>query len=146
MSSALFMQTLRSQWSVLDRLEDTVNPRPADFQEPRPISVEFSELLRNPVGALRRWLAGPETALKDPFLADLDPSESHQSGRFPVRPSRFEGFDLVEFPQRKAYIVETFEQPPGGVIVNRERHHDRSRDDIPILKIHSDFQTGMLTT
>src|SRR5215510_5336206 len=44
MSSALFMQNLRNQWPSLDRLEDTVNPLPTDFQEPRAISGEASEL------------------------------------------------------------------------------------------------------
>src|SRR3954470_4780325 len=44
MSSALFMQNLRNQWSSLDRLVDTVNPFPTDFQEPRAISCESSEL------------------------------------------------------------------------------------------------------
>src|SRR5215218_9321768 len=50
----------------------------------------------------------------------------------------------MAFSQRKAYIVESFEKSPRGVIVNVERHHDRSRDDVPILKIHSDFHAGML--
>src|SRR6185503_15237850 len=44
MSSALFMQNLRNQWSSLDRLEDTVNPSPTDFQEPRAISGVAGEL------------------------------------------------------------------------------------------------------
>src|ERR1044071_9368460 len=44
MSSALFMQNLRNQWPSLDRLEDTVNPLTTDFQEPRAISSETSEL------------------------------------------------------------------------------------------------------
>src|SRR3954462_5079107 len=44
MSSALFMQNLRNQWSSLDRLEDTVNPLPTDFQEPRAIWRGTSEL------------------------------------------------------------------------------------------------------
>src|ERR1700756_2945795 len=64
--------------------------------------------------------------------------------RFPVRTSRLEQLDLVEFPQRKAYIVEAFEQPPCGVVVNVERQHRRSRDDISILKIDSDFQPRAL--
>ena len=49
-----------------------------------------------------------------------------------------------EFLQRKAYIVESGKQSPGGVIVNRERHHHRSGGDISILKIHSDFQARIL--
>src|SRR5215218_8548642 len=44
MSSALFMQNLRNQWSALDRLVDTVNPLPTDFQEPRAIWGKASEL------------------------------------------------------------------------------------------------------
>src|ERR1700733_13660651 len=64
--------------------------------------------------------------------------------RFPVRTSRLEQLDLVEFPQRKAYIVETFEQSPCGVVVNLERQHRRSRGDISILKIGSDFQPRTL--
>lgn len=63
---------------------------------------------------------------------------------FPPRTSRLESLDLGELPQRKAYIVESFEQSPRGVIVNRERHHGCSGGDIPILKIHSDFQPGIL--
>jgi len=63
---------------------------------------------------------------------------------FPAGPTRFVRLDFIVFPQRNAYIVEPFEKSPGGVIVNVERHHDRSRDDVPILKIHSDFQTGLL--
>src|SRR6476659_9228555 len=63
---------------------------------------------------------------------------------FPAGPTRFVRLDFIAFPQRNAYIVEPFEKPPGGVIVNVERHHDRSRDDVPILKIHSDFHAGML--
>ena len=64
--------------------------------------------------------------------------------RFPARTSRLESFKLREFPQRKAYIVESFEQSPCGVIVNRERHHRRSGGDVPILKVHSDFQPRIL--
>ena len=64
--------------------------------------------------------------------------------RLPARTSRLESFDFGEFSQRKAYIVESFEQSPGGVIVNRERHHRRSGGDIPILKVHSDFQPRIL--
>src|ERR1700733_7363484 len=64
--------------------------------------------------------------------------------RFPVRTSRLEQLDLVEFPQRKAYIVESFEQSPCGVVVNLERQHRRSRGDISILKIGSDFQPRTL--
>src|SRR6202171_4472690 len=71
-------------------------------------------------------------------------SSGRQSVWLPARPARLVGLDLIEFPQRKAYIVESFEQSPGGVIVNRERQQDRSRGDIPILKIHSDFQARML--
>jgi hypothetical protein len=67
-----------------------------------------------------------------------------QGARFPARSTRFIRIDLIAFPQRNAYIVEAFEKSPGGVIVNVERHHDRSRDDVPILKIHSDFHAGML--
>src|SRR6201988_5086089 len=60
MSSALFMQNLRNQWSSLDRLEDTVNPLPTDFQEPRPFSCQASELSCPP------WppAEGPENGLK----------------------------------------------------------------------------------
>ena len=57
---------------------------------------------------------------------------------------RLEGLDLVEFPQRKAYIVETLEQSPSGVVVNLERQHRRSGGDISILKIGSDFQARTL--
>ena len=64
--------------------------------------------------------------------------------RLPARTSCLERFDFGEFPQRKAYIVESFEQSPGGVIVNSERHHHCSGGDIPILKIHSDFQPWIL--
>src|ERR1700733_5512695 len=64
--------------------------------------------------------------------------------RFPVRTSRLEQLDLVELPQRKAYIVETFEQSPCGLVVNLERQHRRSRGDISILKIGSDFQARTL--
>src|SRR5213083_1055545 len=64
MSSALFMQNLRNQWSSLDRLEDTVNPLPTDFQEPRAISGVAGELFGNllaPRGLLPR---APRTAVK----------------------------------------------------------------------------------
>src|SRR5690606_7522027 len=67
-----------------------------------------------------------------------------QSARFPARPTRLVGLDLILFPQRKGYIVESFEQPPGGVVINLERHHDGSRGHRPILKIHSDFQPRIL--
>ena len=60
--------------------------------------------------------------------------------RFPLRASRLERLDFVEFPQRKGYIVKTLEQSPSSVIVNLERQHRRSRGDISILKIGSDFQ------
>jgi hypothetical protein len=53
MSSALFMQTLRSQWSTLDRLEDTVNPFAAYFQEPRAVSRVTESSFGNPVGPHR---------------------------------------------------------------------------------------------
>src|SRR6476620_8196207 len=52
MSSALFMQNLRNQWPSLDRLEDTVNPLPTDFQEPRAISGVAGELFGNPLAPL----------------------------------------------------------------------------------------------
>ena len=52
--------------------------------------------------------------------------------------------DFVEFPQRKAYIVESLEQSPCGVIVNLERQQRRSGGDVAILKIHSDFQPRLL--
>ena len=64
--------------------------------------------------------------------------------RLPTRASCLECLDFREFSQRKAYIVEAFEQSPGGVIVNRERHHRRSGGDIPILKVHSQFQPWIL--
>src|SRR6478736_9695048 len=67
-----------------------------------------------------------------------------QSAWFPAGPTCFVRLDFIAFAQRKAYIVESFEKSPGGVIVNVERHHDRSRDDVAILKIHSDFHAGML--
>src|SRR5215213_9757390 len=52
MSSALFMQNLRNQWSFLDRLKDTVNPMTIDFQEPRAIQGVAGELPRNPLAPL----------------------------------------------------------------------------------------------
>jgi hypothetical protein len=52
MSSALFMQNLRNQWSSLDRLEDTVNPMTTDFQEPRAISGVARQVFGNPLAAL----------------------------------------------------------------------------------------------
>jgi hypothetical protein len=56
----------------------------------------------------------------------------------------FEDLDLRLFPQRKAYIVEPFEQSPCRVVVNLERQQDRSGSQGPIVKIHSDFQAWML--
>src|SRR6185437_16912031 len=45
-----------SQWSSFrNRLADTVNPYPLDFQEPRAISVPSNLNFRNPVAALDRW-------------------------------------------------------------------------------------------
>src|SRR5262245_61485468 len=141
MSSALFIQNLRNQWSSLDRLEDTVNPLPTDFQEPRAISCEPSELSCPPW----RPAEGPENRVeRRRFRLAGAHSSRWQSAWFPMRSTRLEGLDFIEFPQRKAYIVKSLEQAPGGVIVNLERHHDRSRDDIPILKIHSDFRPRML--
>ena len=64
--------------------------------------------------------------------------------RFPMGASRLERLDFFEFPQRKGYIVKTLEQSPSSVIVNLERQHRRSRGDISILKIGSDFQARTL--
>src|SRR5689334_387763 len=69
MSSALFMQNLRNQWSSLDRLEDTVNPLTTDFQEPRAISSETSELSCPP------WtpVEGPEKRVKGGDFGSPEP-------------------------------------------------------------------------
>src|SRR4030088_2592418 len=144
MSSALFMQNLRNQWSFLDRLEDTVNPITTDFQEPRAISGVAGEHFGNLLASLGLLPGSRESVERPRFRSAASLSSGRKSAWFPVRPGRFIGLDLIEFPQRKTYIVESFEQPPGGVIVNVERHHDRSRDDIPILKINSDFHARML--
>src|ERR1700687_6367167 len=65
MSSALFIcKNLRSQWSSLDRLEDTVNPVIADFQEPRAISGIAGEHSGNPLAPLGRWPEASITGLK----------------------------------------------------------------------------------
>jgi len=66
------------------------------------------------------------------------------NGRFPVGTCRLERLDLIEFSQRKAYIIKPLQQSPGSVVVNSERQHRRSSDDVPILKIDSDFHTGTL--
>src|SRR5215213_2299307 len=144
MSSALFMQNLRNQWSFLDRLKDTVNPMTIDFQEPRAISGVAGELSRNPLAPLGLLGRAPRSGSKTAISARCSRFSDRQSARFPVRPAHVIGLDFIEFAQRKAYIVESLEQPPSRVGVNVERHHDRSRDDIPILKIHSDFHTRML--
>ncbi len=61
MSSALFIQNLRNQWSTLNRLEDTVNPVTTDFQEPRAISGVASELSGNLVAPLGLLSGGSRT-------------------------------------------------------------------------------------
>ena len=67
-----------------------------------------------------------------------------QRVRFPLRTIGFIRLYFIEFPQRKADIVKPFEQSPGRVIVNLERQQHRSCGHVPILKIHSDFQTRLL--
>src|ERR1700676_2403039 len=90
MSSALFMQNLRSQWPSLDRLEDTVNPRTADFQEPRAISGVAGEHSGNPLAPLGRWPEGSITGLKGrdfgPVRPYLQPAECAASS--PAGPPR----------------------------------------------------------
>src|SRR5690349_18443083 len=75
MSSALFMQNLRNQWSSLDRLEDTVNPLTTDFQEPRAISSETSELSCPPWAPIE----GPENWDEGGDFGS--PRPNHHTGR-----------------------------------------------------------------
>src|SRR5690242_10607124 len=63
MSSALFIQNLRNQWPSLDRLGDTVNPIPIDFQEPRAISGVAGELFGNPLAPLGLLPRAPRRGL-----------------------------------------------------------------------------------
>lgn len=67
-----------------------------------------------------------------------------QSTGFELRPSGLKSRNFIDFSQRKAYIVQSFEQTPPRVVVNLKRHHRRSSGHRPILKIHSEFQTRIL--
>ncbi|COX40364.1 Uncharacterised protein [Mycobacterium tuberculosis] len=86
---------------VWNRLVDTVNPYPADFQEPRAISLSQRPVFRNPVAALDRW-RGPKMAQVLPAgHAEISPGSTPQGA------GRVRGFQYAHVPS-KASISSSF--------------------------------------